>query len=192
MECLKPLKVNCRRSKIEHGTTTQDALFKSIPEKLHDGFVYAVFDHAICIGKSEAGTLSFKQYTGKTIEENLDFLQEIRIFNEEREFRAVRVDGQFRWRLRMDNDEGEPTYYLDETHKLWGKAVNVQEDDWTLLKEERGTKLWFPENIKKDGEKGIVIRQYLAFGQNSYCFSDERLIGFVDWYEGGDAHGIQD
>lgn len=189
---MKPLKVNCRRSKIEHGTTTQDALLKSIPEKLHDGFVYAVFDHTICIGKIEAGIISFKQYTEKTIEEDLDFLQEIRVFNKAREFRAVRVDGQFRWRLRTDIDDGELIYYLDETHKLWGKAVNVQEDDWTLLKEERGTKLWFPENIKKDGEKGIVIRQYLDFGQNSYSFLDERLIGFVDWSEGGETHGIQD
>lgn len=183
MVTLQPIKVNSLSSSIEDsGSISANELLSTIPETLYEGFVYAVFDHIVCLGIMANGVISFK--TGETnIEKELDFLQELRIFNESREFRAIRVHHQFRWRIRADVEQknNKPVNYFDETHQLWGKASAEPKNNWTLLAEKRGTELWFPAKLDAGDKKGIKIRQYLEFSEKSYQFTDERLVCFVDW-----------
>lgn len=188
------LKVTERRSKLEVGSVPSSELLdwirmKSIP----NGYVYAALDDEICLGiyENEQVTIGKGQEQVTEVLQTAHYLQELRIFNEQQEFKATRVGQEFRWRIRQDDvEEGERMTCLDEPHKLWGRAKKLDRaKGWSLLEEERGSRLYIPCQIQQNAEKGIRFRKYITFYKWSleppqpfhYRFSDERLVAFVDW-----------
>ncbi len=157
--------------------------------------LYAVMDHAVVLGLYNGGKIEIGLKAGRETkiltELPFPYLQELRVFNQQQEFRAVKLEGNYIWRLRVDGEEG-PGFRrlntLDEVHKLWG-AVRKEEDSsdkWSLLSAKRGSGILFPEHIPCHGEKGVCVRNYLYFGkadeENGLVqYVDERLLGFMNW-----------
>jgi CRISPR-associated protein (TIGR03984 family) len=161
-------------------------------------YAYAILDDAVALGRYDSGVVQLGLHREVHPLDSARYLQELRIFNENFEFRAIRVEEEFRCRLRIDDqrqDETDQVFTLDETHKLWGAAREGADDNgWSLLQSNRGTQLYFPGIVRKHNEKGFVVRSYLEFadyppvardveepGGNLVRFVDERLVSFVDW-----------
>ncbi|WP_339162663.1 CRISPR-associated protein Csx19 [Siminovitchia sp. FSL W7-1587] len=191
---LMNLTVTERRSKIEVGSVPSSKLLDLIKVKsIPNGCVYAALDDAICLGVYENDQVIIGKGQERVTEvlQTADYLQELRIFNDQQEFKATRIGQEFRWRIRQDDvEDGERMTCLDEPHKLWGKAKKLDgAKGWSLLEEERGPRLYIPQPIQPNGEKGIWFRKYITFYEWSleppqpfhYRFSDERLVAFVDW-----------
>ncbi|MDD2401841.1 MAG: CRISPR-associated protein Csx19 [Clostridia bacterium] len=157
-------------------------------------FVYMVMDHRVALGSYEKGEIQIELgLENKVTDLPLKYVQELRVFEENREFCALRIGGSFKWRLRVDVKEETPNFrrvsILDEIHKLWG-AVRKEEEkekgEWSLLSTKRGNAIYFPGGVKLHGEKGLVVRNYLQFNtadsENGLVqFVDERFCEFVDW-----------
>lgn len=158
------------------------------------GTAYAILDYAVALGVLDEGGLRLGLgLERKVISPEVRYLQELRVFDEDREFRAIRVQDGFRWRLRTDG-QGDNASVLEETQKLWGsaaedRATEALPGDWTLLRARRGSAILFPAQVPVHGEKGLIVRHYLDFGQTTaglqggslYRYSDERLAGLTDW-----------
>lgn len=127
----------------------------------------------------------------KDIKLNTDYVQEVRLFTEQAETKIVRRDtNTFIWRTIQDSSEGEPTVYIDETHKLWGTVAGSSKSK-TILKEQRGTTITVPIASKKGEQVGLVFRKYIVFQDKdfagdtpfTYGIEDERLVKFVTFKE---------
>ncbi|MCL6457519.1 MAG: hypothetical protein K6T85_05885 [Gorillibacterium sp.] len=159
--------------------------------------IYAYMDHAVALGTYDDGRIQI----GLGQEERIvqltlfDNVQELRVFNKEQEFRAVNIAGEFRWRLRVDGQGTQTIHILDETHKLWGAVKESKgQEKWSLLRSDRGSAIYYPGTVYKNGEKGLIVRNYIQFNGVSLLkegiglgdaglthFVDERLCEFVDW-----------
>ncbi|SDZ39587.1 CRISPR-associated protein, TIGR03984 family [Evansella caseinilytica] len=188
------LKLDEYLSKVEVGSVSVDGLFELIRKKsLPSGYVYAIMDDSVCLGIYEDEKVTIGRGQEQLIEvlDTAEYILELRIFNTQQEFRAIRTDHEFKWRIRHDNEkDGERFVCLDEPHKLWGKSKKIgKTNGWSILQEDRGTRLYFPGYIQEFGGKAILLRQYITFHEWSlepqqafhYDFSDERLVAFVDW-----------
>ncbi|MFK4301568.1 CRISPR-associated protein (TIGR03984 family) [Paenibacillus sp. RC254] len=100
--------------------------------------------------------------------------------------------------LSGDFEQSGPRIWssLDEKHKLWGSADvsksklnDIQEHKWTPLVAARGTRLYFPGELKQGAQKAVQIRNYIDFNPVAnklgaytpiYRFVDERFVDFVD------------
>lgn len=159
--------------------------------------VYAVLDNAVALGKYENGAIRLGLHRSVFTLNTCKYVQELRVFHPEFEFRAIRVDGTFRCRYLIDNRsvDGKVLSIMEETHKLWGSArQGADGNGWSLLQSDRGTQLYFPGSVEAHGEKGIVVRSYIEFYEqkpadhpdedcegNLYKFVDERFVKFINW-----------
>ena len=85
--------------------------------------------------------------------------------------------------MRIDG-EGDNGYFIEAGQVLWGNPREAG-DNWTLLKESRGTEIYLPYKLKKPDSKWVKIKtrnyiDYNEIGQAGYV--DCR---FVDFDEGG-------
>jgi CRISPR-associated protein (TIGR03984 family) len=200
-----PLSSHVRREKIK----ADELISRLYLMGFEPAYAYAVLDDAVALGKYEGGVVQLGLHREVRPLDNARFLQELRIFNDRFEFRAIRVEGEFRCRLRVDGsrqDAENQVFILDEQHKLWGAARKGPDaNGWTLLQSDRGTELYFPGRVPEHGEKGVVVRSYLEFaddppvsrddeepGGNLVRFVDERLVKFVDWGVGNEEGRKQD
>lgn len=126
----------------------------------------------------------------KDIKLNTDYVQEVRLFTEQAETKIVRRDANtFIWRTIQDGSEGEPTVYIDETHKLWGTVACSERKN--VLTEQRGTTITVPIASEKGDQVGLVFRKYIVFQDKdfagdtpfTYGIEDERLVKFVTFKE---------
>lgn len=127
----------------------------------------------------------------KDIKLNTDYVQEVRLFTEQVETKIVRRDtNTFIWRTIQDGSEGEPTVYIDETHKLWG-TVACSSKSKAILKEQRGTTITVPIASEEGEQVWLVFRKYIVFQDKdfagdtpfTYGIEDERLVKFVTFKE---------
>lgn len=167
-----------------------DTIYEYIKGKAQ---VYVAMDHAVALGLYENGMIQIGLGLERKVEElPLAYVQELRVFDAQKELRALRFDDVFRWRLRVDQgtEPGSCTWsVLDEKHKLWG-SVQKEKDmgTWSLLSEKRGSAIFFPDKVGLHGEKALLVRNYIEFKkaeeENGLVhFADERLCGFVDWQD---------
>ncbi len=152
--------------------------------------VYAITLSGISFGE-------FSNYQFKLVEDitKLDRLEELRIFDKERELHIWRQsDGKggsvLKGRLRIDNidkDESELSYYRDAEQLLFGNKPEPFKEGFTFLKEDRGFGVIVPDSLlselKDNPRLYLCTRNYLEEwdnGQLSYC--DSRFISI----KGGD------
>ena len=134
---------------------------------------YAVMYHGVGIGKWDGKEFNFHV----SVEFDWDFVTELRVFSdvfgEERELRFVRLeDGTLKERDSA-NINAEQTKDVD--YLLYGTSHRI-EDDYTILSEDRGGKLYFPKEIQyepleaKQEDKEVItwlsIRNYLRFSED--------------------------
>lgn len=167
-------------------------------------YAYVVMDYAVEFGKYENGQVFLGTNRSLLTMDHLKYVQELRLFHEQGEFKAVRSGDQFRCRYRWDeqsehNEKMAPLTILDEIHKLWGSVKkNDSLQEGTRLQSNRGTDLYLPIPLGSAKENGIVVRSYIQINRqqpiglddtyskasNLYRFIDERFVRFVDWREG--------
>lgn len=131
--------------------------------------VYAVLDFEVCFGIYENGCLSVG-LKGQTNPVLLDwkYLQELRIFDEEKELLLVPSANGWSGRIRRDmedaaRDEEAGEYIVDEYQKLWGKVQKNNKDrigGWSLLVSGRGANMQIPVEIEGP-EAAIHVRRYM-------------------------------
>ncbi len=168
----KPLKFN-----IANWQELQEYISEYFQEK---GYAIAYLDYKVLIGKVTEGKLVF--YQGETFDPK--FIVKIRIFDTQKELLLWRdSEYEFSARMRIDG-EGDNGYFIEAGQVLWGNPREAG-DNWTLLKESRGTEIYLPYKLKKPDSKWVKIKtrnyiDYNEIGQAGYV--DCR---FVDFDEGG-------
>lgn len=177
MDSLKVRKGSSQTINVE--TISEEHLLGAIPPDLFEGYVYAVFVDEICLGRYKNSLLHFND---RNIEDTLHYLQELRVFTKESEFRAMRVGQEFRCRHRIESEIGDESYYIEETQKIWGSSI-TDKHEWSHLREARGASLWVPFKLKKGEKLGLRVRQYLQFDEKSYQYEDERFVDLEKWEE---------
>lgn len=198
-----PFKIYQISSTVENGEVTGEELFSLLSNKVEQGCVYVILDHAVALGTYRQGKLQL----GMGLERKIiglgssDFLVELRVFSEFQEFRAVRLsNGHFHWRNRIDGEGNSSNEIdcLDEVHKLWGIAkTGTDKNGWSLLSSERGSRIYYPGSIPAGGGQGLIVRNYMQFKSvgataadqtnevdvagRSYQYVDSRFVCFQDW-----------
>lgn len=150
--------------------------------------VYAVFDNGVALGIYQNGrfTIRFGKegFRQKETEEDYScsefpwkYLQEIRVFNKDKEVRLRRRAGAFVGKVIEDgcqkvlpkehseeDNSLKEIYYMDEDQKLWG-SIKAKDGNWRLLESQRGSRLWVPfiENVEIDKWICIKVRKYMIF-----------------------------
>lgn len=172
-------------STITKGKLKADELINFI--KLNNGQLYVVTDYGVFLGIVESNNI--KLYDDEML--NPEFIQEVRIFNKDKEIKITRMQDEFVWRERKDTDhkKGEITR-IDETYLLWGE-VEQCENGWSILTEQRGSRIALPHSYKKKQKVGLVFRKYIAFQDwdlvnkqpFTYHVVDDRLVEYQLWKE---------
>lgn len=184
----------------EDPVTLMDLVTEVLRQRFPSGaFAYAVLDYAVAFGKYEEGEL----YIGIGAEKrpaslNWEFLQELRIFDEEKELKLVKVNGSWTGRFRNDAEEVlKQDCVLDQKQKLWGHIVKESGiPGWSILRSERGTVIQIPvefdKNIGESQEAGLLVRRYIKYPpafeeqekevQKGLGYQEDvRLAGFALW-----------
>lgn len=195
---MRKLEITYEHSYAQNFKADETELLSKVRENIADSAnVYVILDDAVALGKYKDGHIQIGLNRTVHTLDTCKYLKELRVFNETCEFRAIRVDGTFRCRYRIDGpqENAKQLAILKETHKLWGAARQGEDaNGWSLLQSDRGTQLYYPGVVQAHGERGVVVRSYIEFykhrpaaspdddcGGNLYKFVDERLVEFVNW-----------
>ncbi|RFA34226.1 CRISPR-associated protein [Virgibacillus dokdonensis] len=175
----------CNSTIMRKGKLKADELIHFIQS--NNGQLYVVTDYGVFLGIVESKNI--KLYDDEML--NPDFIQEVRIFNKDMEIKITRMDGEFVWRERKDkdNNNGEITR-IDETYLLWGK-VEPCKKGWSMLTEQRGSRIALPHSYEQEQKVGLVFRKYIAFQDwdlaneqpFAYHVVDDRLVEYQIWKE---------
>ena len=147
--------------------------------------VVAYLDNEVLVGTYSDG--NFKFYNNKTI--SLEFIQQIRIFNENEELFLWRSNGKLKGRKRIDV-EGDETDVIDANQVLFGTAIEKLDGDYACLSEKRGMEIVLPDNgyIVDDKKERVAIktRNYISYTDNwQATYTDVRFVKFIQLPEEG-------
>lgn len=171
---------------VTSGYLFEDELEKFIKD-MQNGYLYLVTGYAVHLGKVKSREI--KLYNDKIYDDifsQVSFIQEVRIFNKQKEIKITRMNDRFVWRERKDTNEGKGKITcIDETYKLWGQ-VTAHKEYWSILTEQRGTSIAIPDSYEKGQKVGLVFRKYIEFQDwdlvndqhFSYRVEDERLVKY--------------
>lgn len=140
-------------------------------EKLLDDikkYKYAIIYKSDCV----------KTLHTKDVDSNVltDFL-EVRAFDGNGELKVI-YDGEYYiGRVRADGN-GDDFEVVDENHLLWGNHITKEENGYTSLSEDRGTRLELPLEVNDKKRAFITVRNYLNPDENIFEFNDYRMVEF--------------
>lgn len=168
-------------------------------------YFIAYLHYAVIIGKHEQGKLKYCDTSTKEqiIEEDIpfQFLQKLRVFNKDAELYIWKTIGKFKGRIRSEKEfpNCNQTQYNDQKIKeyvqadqiLFGTYKEQINENFTILKEDRGTEVILPFsydtiNVQEKGNDNpiqrvaIRTRNYIGYneiGQAGYI--DCRFVEFV-------------
>ncbi|MFW0884778.1 CRISPR-associated protein Csx19 [Candidatus Acidulodesulfobacterium sp. H_13] len=138
--------------------------------------VVAYLDNEVLIGRYD-GNFSFPE--DKRIEKR--FIRRLRIFNKDEELHLWRSNGRLNGRYRSDS-EGEETYAIEANQVIFGTKAEIC-NEYTILTEQRGTKITIPGKWETDNKRmrvAIKTRHYIGY-KNGYqaAYVDVRFVKFV-------------
>ena len=137
----------------------------------------------------------FGKYTNQTIQfpenETITFpmIEEMRIFNKDKELYIWRENNTLKGRLRKDLPETgkQDREYVISNLVLWGTRAKTAKPGWTTLKEDRGIEYTVPYQVKRVDEKHplrLRIHTYIGYINDIQAgYIDSR---FVEITEGGE------
>ena len=171
---------------INYGKISKQDIIDTINSNINENELYYIIAHKnyeVLVGKVDKKNIKF--YSNQTIEP--EHILEIRIFNEDKELHIIKEDDYFIWRLRVDNEElkkgidEEIFEVYDEKHFMLGTRAEKYNDNWSILLEERGTKIFVPFSIElfnnksKNSKMYYIARNYIS-NDKLIRFEDARLI----------------
>lgn len=142
-----------------------------------------------CFNWENQGFLFYEQYDPK-------HLQRLRVFNSDGELLLHRGKPlSFRGRLRIESGrkEAEDVEVIDAMQVLWGtKKTKTDHSEWSVISEERGTKLTLPFALNdfdlNDKKKRVKLktRNYISYNELGQAgFTDCRFKAVVIEKSGG-------
>lgn len=135
---------------------------------LGDALAIFYFDFGIRWARLKSGKFEFHD---ESEELDIQFLQEARIFTEEKEmFLRRNTNNSFFYRLRIDGEDEEMD--VIETHQLLLGKTAGYENGFTLFREESGSIGWIPGEYSSSK---IAIKTI-----NYIDYADNMLAGFID------------
>jgi len=203
---LNDMQIKDRRTQsfVDEQTAMEQA--RAAMESVGATWTYAVMDHAVAFGWCRDGDIVLVVDGCPAALDSLRYVQELRLFGEAGEFKAVRTGETFCCRVLEEDESANGVKYTvyEETHKLWGTVDTSGRHGrrnvpgWCMLSSDRGTCLYVPEPAGKVKSRGLLVRSYIEFSQQRpaanetddvdsslYRFVDERFVRFVDWHERG-------
>lgn len=125
-------------------------------------YVVAYLDYRVLIGIYENSNMKFPD--NETIDN--EYIQRLRVFNENKELLIWRSSEGLKGRLRIDGD-GQDTEVVEACQVLWGTRVVKNTVDFTEITEDRGTTLILPiKGLEVDNRKKrafIKTRNYVGY-----------------------------
>ncbi|KKN48319.1 hypothetical protein LCGC14_0654110 [marine sediment metagenome] len=130
-------------------------------------------------------------YIGSIIKDNLNvlgddqfelkYITEIRMFSESGELHLWKYGDDFKWRLRIDEEEEGEVHIYEEKHVIWGTKVNNENPD-ELVEEHRGMRIQFPQEIINETlPLKYEVRNYFNFDDDGMIkFYDARLVRIIN------------
>jgi CRISPR-associated protein (TIGR03984 family) len=148
----------------------------TVTEHLHKSpsFFVAYLDYKVIIGRYVDG--KFGCYGKETIDPQhlQQYLQRLRVFNQDEELLLWRSSGKFNGRFRIDK-QGKEAEAIEANQVLFGTTAKKLNEHFTQISEQRGTCLILPfPNIQVDDKKQRVFiktRNYIdynAVGQANF------------------------
>lgn len=144
-----------------------------------EGTLVAYLDYAVMIGNFDGSKMEFPGYESKF---DSNFIQKLRLFNNDKELLIWKTSEGLKARLRTDGD-GTEVNVIEAEQIVLGTNVETG-SGYSVLKEKRGTRIILPlNNLSVDEKKKrlkIKTRNYVGFdeetGQSGYC--DCRFVEF--------------
>ena len=107
---------------------------------------------------------------------NVNFYQEIRVFNEDEELHLIKVDDEFCGRYIKDG-VGQEIKYVDSFSRFWGEKYSIRDRLIELrdIGRKISLKIPFDENLSDTKYLGLTTRNYIGSDENT------GLSGYVDY-----------
>jgi len=155
----------------------QEALNKNF---VGNSYVVAWLDHEVRIGLWQNQNFLF--YENKL--SDLKYVQRLRVFDQQKELLVWRSNGEWKGRLRID-DQGEETAVVVAHQLLFGTTAKSLNGHFTEIGEKRGTKLILPfANLKVDDQRNrVFIKTHNYVKTNAVHqagYFDCRFVAFTD------------
>lgn len=153
--------------------------------------VYAEYAYAVALGKLVNGqfTIYFSDRSPEQQELPLTYLQTLRVFNKDAEFRAVRDGNEIHGRIRRDGT-GEDCDILDMRYQLLGEADEAAGK--SVLTNREGAYIPVPFSLNAHTKLALQARSYVSFPKiptgsaadtGLMLFTDDRFLGLVNCKE---------
>lgn len=165
-------------SEYETGDFSQEKLNEIISEKLENAFYLAHLDYKVILGK-----INDTQFKDIFNENNIKYLQDIRIFSKTSELFIFRRKRDLKFRFVTDDEinSNSNNSAIDTYQILWGTNSEF-ENNYSRVFEDRGIEIFLPFDIKEKllPSKRIAVktRNYIGFNNNQAEYTDSRLLGF--------------
>lgn len=187
--------IHIQKNKAE---TLEDLLKLTKELFLEKAYVYVVMDYAVAFGVYKGGqfTLGVGE---REVTEGLpwEYIQELRVFNEEKEMCLFRQGSILTGRtlLEVELEEiqnGISVVRAEEIQKLWGSLSIKNHSGWYVLTSARGTRIQIPvfyqeelQEIKIGTEIGLKVCRYFQtnIATGNISLKDVRITGFCVWDE---------
>ena len=167
---------------------SKESLLKQINDHFDQAKAFVLFKDKALFGMFKNDELSFSE----NYDLKLKMIEEMRVFNDEKELYLYRKNNALFARLREDSEtgNGEEREYVISKIALWGTEAKKLENNWTRLSEDRGITLTIPfvpeKKVDEHHPVFIVVHSYIEYlngVQASYC--DSRFVRFT---EGGEVN----
>lgn len=151
---------------------TQDDLENLLREKMNGNAIIVLWRmQGIVWGKWQNGQLSFAEKK----EPQLEYLEELRVFNDMEEIHLQRFGDGYCGRYRKDeNIQDGPDEYMDSFSRFWGKRENISDGYATLVDSSRKMRMVVP--VEENAQwYGLQTRNYVGNDDNT------GLSGYIDY-----------
>ncbi|HHY79109.1 MAG TPA: TIGR03984 family CRISPR-associated protein [Thermoanaerobacter sp.] len=182
MNGLKIITTKSISKALELSIDTWEDLQKNINENFREeGYIVAYLDYKVIIGRVNKNNLKF--YNDETFDPK--FIVKMRVFNKDKELLLWRQDEcKFKGRIRLDN-EGDIIQHLVEADQILSGNPQSINDEWTMLKDARGTEIYIPylHNPKHfiDDSLAIKTRNYVTYNEIGQAgYTDCRFVTFCE------------
>lgn len=163
-------------------------------------WLYAVLDYAVGFGCYEKEHFTvFMGEQREPVAMDWKYVQELRIFNCDRELRLVPLEGAWVGRVRgvmpagIKVDKRIEEYTISQCQKLWGQVKDSRNkyregtgrEIWSLLTSDRGTRIWVPLDLKEQEKAAVCVKKFMRIPteehQELVFQTDIRMVDFCKW-----------
>lgn len=184
----------CKKNHITSGSKEWNEIIQDAKNHFADKVAktFVIMDSGVCLGSFVDGEFNMP----KKLPLLPEYVRKVRLFNNDSELHIWRSDSDepniFHFRLRVDikpdnNNDEEVQEYYKAYQLLWGTLEVLSDDEnWVVLKEDRGIELLVKcsilrtEDIKKNNRLWLVTHNYIGYNEIGQAgFNDCRFVDIV-------------